>query len=155
MKVRLHTGYMCSRACYRFKSDSFVPSLFRRVPLRRAAPSPALSTLVLARRFIRIVAISEALFQKKCPHSPRRTEEQEGEEGGGKDGGEGCFAGGKIFLTAFTSPPTSDLSHSSLRSPPPFRGTFSTDVLALFLTLFHSEKLSSRSRAPPRPLRYV
>lgn len=66
-----------------------------------------------------------------------------------EDGGEGCFAGGKIFLTAFASPPTSDFSHSSLlvlfypfggRSPP---------MLALFLTLFHSEKLSLRSRALP------
>lgn len=46
------------------------------------------------------------------------------------DGGEGCFAGGKIFLTAFASPPTSDFSHSSLRSLPPFRGTFSTDACA-------------------------
>lgn len=47
-----------------------------------------------------------------------------------EDGGEGCFAGGKIFLTAFASPPTSDFSHSSLRSLPPFRGTFSTDACA-------------------------
>lgn len=66
---------------YRFKSDSFVPSLFRHVPSSLASPA-TLSTLVLARRFIRIVAISEALFQKKCPHSPRRTE-----EGGGGGGG--------------------------------------------------------------------
>lgn len=71
------------------------------------------------------------------------------------DGGEGCFVGGKIFLTAFASPPTSDFSHSSLRSPPPFLagGTRSPPMLALFLTLFHSEKLSSRPRALARTLR--
>lgn len=57
-------------------------------------------------------------------------EEEQEEEEEDEDGDEGCFAGGKIFLTAFASPPTSDFSHSSLRSLPPFQGTFSTDACA-------------------------
>lgn len=61
------------------------------------------------------------------------------------DGGEGCFAGGKIFLTAFASPPTSDFSHSSL---PPFRGTFSTDACAFpdFISL--GKIIVALARAP-------
>lgn len=71
-----------------------------------------------------------------------------------EDGGEGCFAGGKIFLTAFASPPTSDFSHSSLRSLPPFqrggggRGTFSTDACAFpdFISL--GKIIVALARAP-------
>ncbi|EZA54119.1 hypothetical protein X777_05969, partial [Ooceraea biroi] len=63
-------------------------------------------------------------YFKRSVHTPRRAEEpevQEQEEEEEVEDGRGCFAGGKIFLTAFASPPTSDFSHSSLRSPPPFR----------------------------------
>lgn len=70
-----------------------------------------------------------------------------------EDGGEGCFAGGKIFLTAFASPPTSDFSHSSLRSLLPFRGTFSTDACAFpdFISL--GKIIVALARAlPPVPL---
>lgn len=67
-----------------------------------------------------------------------------------EDGGEGCFAGGKIFLTAFASPPTSDFSHSSLRSLPPFQGggTFSTDACAFpdFISL--GKIIVALARAP-------
>ncbi|TGZ57915.1 hypothetical protein DBV15_07597, partial [Temnothorax longispinosus] len=75
-------------------------------------------------------------------------EEQEAVEEEDEDGGEGCFAGGKIFLTAFASPPTSDLSHSSLRSLPPFRGTFSTDACAFpdFISL--GKIIVALARAP-------
>lgn len=84
-------GTCVSRAIIDLKAIPSSPLYFaaRPVPLRHSPPLLLfpLSTLVLARRFIRIVAISEALFQKKCPHSPRRTEEQEteGEREGGRE----------------------------------------------------------------------
>jgi len=85
---------------------------------------------------------------------PRRAEEAGGGGGGGGGWRRRLFRGWKnISQAAFASPPTSDFSHSSLPlllftlSP---AGTFSEPMLALFLTLFHPEKLSSRPRSRAR-----
>lgn len=118
-------------------------------PVAPLAVSSTLFPVVLApaiysyRRHIRSIISKGVSTRLGEPRNRRRRRRME-------DGGEGCFAGGKIFLTAFASPPTSDFSHSSLRSLPPFQGGGrSPPMLALFLTLFHSEKLSSLSRALP------
>lgn len=67
-------AYICPRAIIDLKA---IPRLLRPpfVSPRPVAPLAALSSPLPfprslgARRFIRIVAISEALFQKECPHA--------------------------------------------------------------------------------------
>lgn len=127
-------------------------------PVAPLAVSSTLFPVVLApaiysyRRHIRSIISKGVSTRLGEPRNRRRRRRRRRME----DGGEGCFAGGKIFLTAFASPPTSDFSHSSLRSLPPFQGGGrSPPMLALFLTLFHSEKLSSLSRARSLRHRYV
>lgn len=132
---------------YRFKSDSLTPSssfclaTSRCAARRLSYPQSWLGDLFVSSPYPKH-------YFKRSVHTPRRAEEQEAAVEEDEDRGEGCFAGGKIFLTAFASPPTSDFSHSSLRSLPPFRGTFSTDACAFpdFISL--GKIIVALARAP-------
>lgn len=161
---RRGTAYTClSARDYRFKSDSSLdsfgpPFVSPRPVAPRLSPYPFPDSLGLSGDLFVSSPYPKHYF-KRSVHTPRRAEEQEaaGRGRGTEDGGEGCFAGGKIFLTAFASPPTSDFSHSSLRSLPPFRrGTFSTDACAFpdFISLGKIIVAPARShrlrRARPR-----
>lgn len=125
-------AYICPRAIIDLKA---IPRLLRPPfvsprPVAPLAASPALSTYSLGAAIYSYRRHIRSIISKGVSTRLGEPEEQEVAEERMKVGGEGCFAGGKIFLTAFASPPTSDFSHSSLRSLPPFRGTFSTDACA-------------------------